>query len=771
MLAAWIALALCAPLLAQTEKLPATEAEPHEAATSPENVALPAEDGAKPGDASEPVKDASKTPDVAAKPKVDRHSPRATIQSFMVAVQGSGDRPELMADAVVCLDTSKIEGDDRDQWVLSLARRLHFVIDKLGLQLEDIPEEYDQPFYVFKTITINDADDADDADEYDIVLRADADLSEWFFSADTIALVPAMYEYLSKTVEETSTSKDSDVPVARRTPRATMGTFKTAMDSKPPDFATAIACLDPSGSDPGSWDAVGKNLVVRLKNVIDKKRLVVLADIPEAPAENEYVWFADETGSIVLHKIAETGSYPKDWAYAPTLGEWRFSSKTLQTIDALYKSLENESLIKELRDAGKEEALTFGMRVARAMPPWLRGEFSGLQGWQWVALLALGPIGWLVKRIVSILVGWPLNAWLRRNRIDLELKQRRSATHSIGAVAAVLGWHIGVQQLDLPPVWLKALIPITQFAFAMATVWAGYRLVDVIGGYITANKDIRLTEIDEVLVPLLSKILRIFIVVLVILFVLNWAGYTTTTVLGALGVGGVAIAFASQDTLGNFFGSITVLFDRPFNIGDWIVVGKVEGTVERVGFRSTRVRTFYNSVVTIPNSSMVNSSVDNYGARKYRRIRTMLSVAYGTPPDAIDAFCEGVRELIRLHPYMRKDYYHVYFNQFAASSLDILLYAFLEVPDWGTELRERHRLFNDIHRLANRLGVEFAFPTQTLHLMRGEKVVANLPPGVTDGEQVGIEAAAQIFEGVYDGDAFLDPVEIDQKPRSRKDKA
>jgi hypothetical protein len=94
----------------------------------------------------------------------------------------------------------------------------------------------------------------------------------------------------------------------------------------------------------------------------------------------------------------------------------------------------------------------------------------------------------------------------------------------------------------------------------------------------------------------------------------------------------------------------------------------------------------------------------------------MISLEYSTPPEKIDAFCEGIRELIRRHPYTRKDYYMVYFNEFADSALNILLYAFHEVPDWATELRERHRLFVDIVRLAQRLGVEFAFPTQTLHI-------------------------------------------------------
>ncbi|MDT8323497.1 MAG: mechanosensitive ion channel family protein, partial [Bacteroidota bacterium] len=172
----------------------------------------------------------------------------------------------------------------------------------------------------------------------------------------------------------------------------------------------------------------------------------------------------------------------------------------------------------------------------------------------------------------------------------------------------------------------------------------------------------------------------------------------------------------AKDTVENLFGSLTVMFDKPFDIGDWIKVGDLEGTVEEVGFRSTRIRTFYNSQITMPNSRLVASAVDNLGRRQYRRLSTTLGVQYDTPPEKIDAFCEGIREIIRRHPYTRKDFYMVYFNEFAAFSLNILLYVFHETPDWATELRERHRLLLDITRLAKRLGVEFAFPTQTLHM-------------------------------------------------------
>jgi MscS family membrane protein len=114
----------------------------------------------------------------------------------------------------------------------------------------------------------------------------------------------------------------------------------------------------------------------------------------------------------------------------------------------------------------------------------------------------------------------------------------------------------------------------------------------------------------------------------------------------------------------------------------------------------------------------------------------MISATYSSTPDQLEAFCEGIRELIRRHPFTRKDYFHVYVNQFAASSIDILLYCFLRVPDWATELRERQRLFLDIMRLAKKLGIDFAFPTETVHLINSEGGAATPPrPELAGSEQ------------------------------------
>ncbi len=197
-----------------------------------------------------------------------------------------------------------------------------------------------------------------------------------------------------------------------------------------------------------------------------------------------------------------------------------------------------------------------------------------------------------------------------------------------------------------------------------------------------------------------------------------------------LGIGGIAFALAAKDTISNTFGSVTVILDKPFSIGDYIKIStlNIDGMVEEVGLRSTKIRTFYNSLITLPNGQLNNLHIDNLGKRKYRRLNTTLGLQYNTPPEKIEAFCEGVRQIILTHKYTRKDNFHVYFNKFSSSSLDIILYVFFEVSDWNHELAERHRLLINILRLAQEIGVSFAFPTQTIHMFNDEKeIVEELP--------------------------------------------
>ena len=181
-------------------------------------------------------------------------------------------------------------------------------------------------------------------------------------------------------------------------------------------------------------------------------------------------------------------------------------------------------------------------------------------------------------------------------------------------------------------------------------------------------------------------------------------------------IGGLAFALAAQDTIKNFFGSLMIFIDKPFQIGDWITSSNIDGTVEEVGFRSTRIRTFRNSVISVPNGALADLTIDNNGLRQYRRFRTIIKITYDTPADVVEMYVEGLKKLLHAHPATNKENYEIHFNDLGDSSLDILFYVFFEAPTWSDELRCRQEMLLQIMKLTEHLGIEFAFPTQTMHV-------------------------------------------------------
>jgi MscS family membrane protein len=225
------------------------------------------------------------------------------------------------------------------------------------------------------------------------------------------------------------------------------------------------------------------------------------------------------------------------------------------------------------------------------------------------------------------------------------------------------------------------------------------------------------STLDDQLVPLIRKTLKALVIIVGTLFVLrDGLNFDILPFLTGISIGGVAIALAAQDTIKNFFGSVMIFIDKPFQVGDWVTSGEIDGTVEEVGFRSTRIRTFRNSVMYVPNGKIADAVVDNHGLRQYRRFFTTLTITYDTPPELIEEFVKGLQEIVLAHPKTRKDYFNIFFNNLSAYSQDVMFYIFFEVPTWPEELKARHEILLQIVKLAKALGVRFAFPTQTLHM-------------------------------------------------------
>ncbi len=260
----------------------------------------------------------------------------------------------------------------------------------------------------------------------------------------------------------------------------------------------------------------------------------------------------------------------------------------------------------------------------------------------------------------------------------------------------------------------------TQVMLSLGCFWVLYCLLTPLESIMAKFAAKTESELDDSLVPLVSKTLRILIVLFAVLTVIQDLGVNVFSLLAGIGIGGLAIALAAKDTAANFFGSLMILFDQPFKIGDWIKIDDLEGTVEEIGFRSTRVRTFYDSQIIIPNAKIANSDIDNLGRRQFRRTRETLGLTYSTSEKQLKDFIEGLNKIIEEHPLTRKGSHYVAFKKFGDSSLEILLYFFLKVSNFKDELVAKEEIFFKIKSLAEELNVDFAFPSQSIYLEKTE---------------------------------------------------
>lgn len=218
------------------------------------------------------------------------------------------------------------------------------------------------------------------------------------------------------------------------------------------------------------------------------------------------------------------------------------------------------------------------------------------------------------------------------------------------------------------------------------------------------------------LVFLLGRIFEYSLVFIAILLVLDHMGVKISALVASLGIGGAALAFASKDTIANLFGSISIVADRPFVLGDWVKVGDVEGIVDNVGVRSTRIRTFQKTLVTIPNSVLANESVDNYSKMPTRKVVMTVGLTYSTTAEQIEQIVAEFKEILNKNPGVENGSELVNFINFGASSLDIQLIYYTYNTDLAGYLQTMQSVNLSIMRAVEARGLSFAFPSTSLYI-------------------------------------------------------
>jgi MscS family membrane protein len=500
---------------------------------------------------------------------------------------------------------------------------------------------------------------------------------------------------------------------------------------------TLFRYLDLSRIPPVLSETVAVERVLQLKEVLDRIDIPAFAGIPDAttgqpvkrwrlpdteidivridsgPRAGEYLVAADS-----IERLPEFYARVRDLPYRPGAGE---------QLVALYRRLSDAGSRVTIYDAFLSSPIGLSYiippRWMLGLPDWAKLRYAGATPWQWLGLA--------VSLLSGALVNW-LGHRMARRRANGDPAAPGSHWRALllpSAVMFVAGLLVPLSDTMLRVGGIpRTIIEYTRTgALYLGAAWLAIVVAAELGEAIVGSERLTIRSLDDQLIRLGVRLVGIVAAVAILIQGGDELGFPAYSVLAGLGVGGLAVALAAQSTIANLIGSLLIALEKPFRIGQSVRIGATEGTVEDVGFRSTRIRTPDSSVVSIPSSTVVSSIVENLSVRTRRRQRFLVQVTYDTPREKLSRLIEGIRQLLAGNPQVEPDTSHVRLNSLAESSLDILVIFYLLVADYPSELAEREAVLLRIMDLAKAEGVAFAFPTRTLHVGQPAETAASRP--------------------------------------------
>ncbi|WP_438021257.1 mechanosensitive ion channel family protein [Sorangium sp. So ce315] len=480
-------------------------------------------------------------------------------------------------------------------------------------------------------------------------------------------------------------------PVAPDSPRASMREFFEL--SRAGDYAAAARFLDvPPRAD-------GAALAQKLKAVLDRHMWLdveTLSPHPQGDTHDNLGAGVEQLGKIPTRTGTQTVRLVR--RTTPDGVRWIFSRATVERVDEWYARLED----RWLRD--------------HLPPALLRPGPRELLWWQWLALPVVALAGWLVGMVLSYFI----RAGLRR------LVARTDSTLDdvlLGGARGPLTFAVALLACEAALPWLGLYVPAEQFldkvvraGLFMAVFWFVLRAIDAVGGRLLAAPTTRDNPAARSLVPLMGKIAKVAILIIGVIAVLSELGYPVASLIAGLGIGGVALALAAQKTVENLFGSVSIGVDRALQVGDFVKVDTLLGTVETIGLRSTRIRTLDRTLVTIPNGKLADLQIESYTARDRMRLSCILGLVYETTPAQLRAVLEGFERALREHPLIWPDDVVVRFVGIGPASFDVEIMAWFQTKDFGHFRALRQEVLITFLEIIGAAGTRLAYPTRTVHV-------------------------------------------------------
>ncbi len=523
----------------------------------------------------------------------------------------------------------------------------------------------------------------------------------WLFARDTVASVPFWYRVLVKG-EPARGAEPLDVglgsipaDVSRATPREAMAGFLAACQEG--RFDLAAFYLDLGGIPAERQRTEGPRLARRLMLALQRTGWVDPEKLsnessgrPETGVPENQQLFAvvhvqhQPVELLLSHRTdAELGSV------------WTVSQETVSRIDRLY------------------EAHGYGWLGDRAPVALFAFRIADLQLWQWLGILVGLVASWFLSRLLGRWIVQVLGRAARRTAPVWDAAVIRPLDGPIAFLLAAVILALVARWLGVTPdAWAIA----RYICRLLALVGVGWFLVRLVDAAAVRLREAALGRggVGLGFLPVTVRVAKAVAVILIGLAALDVVGINVVAGLGALGIGAAALAFAAQKTLENLFGTFSIASDRPFEVGDYVAIGEDSGTVEDIGFRSTRLRTLGRTVVTVPNGVVASGRVENFSVRDRIMYNPVLRLSYATTAEQLRAVIDGVAKLLSSHPKLFQKEQRVRFASFGESSLNVEVWCWVATRDFLEYTSIVEELNFGIALIVERAGTSFALPARTI---------------------------------------------------------
>ncbi len=429
--------------------------------------------------------------------------------------------------------------------------------------------------------------------------------------------------------------------------------------------------------------------VLELAEILARVELPDMESIPgiEEMEEFEFKHWTIPGTEITLSRV-EKGS---------RAGEYLFSPETVSQLSEFYARVKNvpyktesiPGLYEDYRYGASGLRKIIPYRWLVNLPDWLTYIILDQPVWRWIGFVLI-----LALAIsVIVLIHRFAARWSANNKTN-QLRKHWAGLAWPVSLLFIIPYYIEIlgKNLRLSEVIFAPFTLALWTIFTISFTWVVWSSGNLVAETIVHSRKLVLGSIDSQLIRLGIRLISFILAVTVMVVGAQRLGIPAYSIITGLGVGGVAIAFAAKDSVANLLGSLVIMFEKPFRVGHWIKAGNSEGIVESVGFRSTRIRTFYNSVLSIPSDALVNTLVDNMGMRNLRRIRTTFYIKYNTDAEKVENFVAAINVIITKNEFTSSENIQIAFKGFATYGLEILVSFFLTVSDINAELRERQNI-------------------------------------------------------------------------------